>query len=324
MNWKRMFACAATLACSLSILLLPVQAAQTNDIGSGAGVGGSSIGSGAHHSGYLVLNEQELTIEIPTGESSVTEYLYVSYAEDDYNYVHWSSSDTHVATVDNGAVTAWGQGTAIITAWTDTGATATCEVTVLNQKSSQLNRSYVYLSIEYNNPQPRYQLYLKSSDNGYDSVYQWRSSNPNVATVDRNGVVTAVSEGNATIYARTVRGMTLSCKIVVENNIGRITLSDSRLYLESMGAKGVLTASVAVADSSLIPITWTSSNPAVAVVDPAGIVMAVSEGEAIITATTPEGRSDTCKVYTGALATQKRKEAERFFGLGGLFQDIFE
>ena len=43
----------------------------------------------------------------------------------------WKSSDTKVATVDNGLVTAVAEGTATITVTTaDGGKTATCEVTV--------------------------------------------------------------------------------------------------------------------------------------------------------------------------------------------------
>lgn len=45
--------------------------------------------------------------------------------------VSWTSSDTSVATVSNGVVTAEGAGTATITVTTiDGGRTASCEVTV--------------------------------------------------------------------------------------------------------------------------------------------------------------------------------------------------
>lgn len=316
MNWKRILTGAAALACCLNLLPALGASALQPDL---AEVQQLEM----ENSGYLALSQSELVIEIPSDESSVTEYLSIAYAEDNYNWVQWSSSDTHVVTVDNGAVTAWGQGSAVVTAWTDTGASGSCEVTVLKQKSSRLNRSLVELSIEYNVPQPRYQLYLQT-DGGYDSIYQWRSNNPNVATVDRNGVVTGLSEGNATIYASTVRGTTLSCKVIVENDVGRVTLNEYRLYLESMGAQGVLVPTIAVEDPSQVGVTWTSNNPAVATVDAGGVVTAVGEGEAVITATTSLGTSESCKVYTGALGTQKRKEAESFFGLGGLFQDLFD
>ena len=145
-----------------------------------------------------------------------------------------------------------------------------------------------------------------------------------VASVDRNGVVTAYAEGVTNIYANTVRGATLTCTVTVVNNIGKVTLNESRVYLTSIGGQCALTADVAVDDPAAVSITWTSSNPAAATVDANGVVTAVGDGDATITATASTGRSDTCRVYTGTVGAQKQQEAESFFGLGGLFQDLFE
>ena len=274
--------------------------------------------------GYLILDTDELDLEIPTGMGYTTGYIGVLYVEDPYSTITWSSSNTSVATVSsNGTVTGWSSGSAIITARTNTGSVGRCLVTVSNEKRSRLNTSYLYMDIEYNNLQPRAQLYLKDAS-VYDGVYQWRSSNSSVATVDRNGVVTAYQEGVATIYASTYRGDTLSCTVTVQNNVGRVTLSENRVYLENIGGQAALTAKVAVADPSSVRITWVSSNPAAVTVDANGIVTAVGQGEATITATASTGRSDSCKVYTGSLATQKKQEADSFLGLGGLLMDLFD
>lgn len=276
------------------------------------------------NSGYLILDADELEIEIPSGRSTASCPLYVEYSEDWYSSISWSSSNVSVATVDyNGVVTAWSSGSAIITARTDTGCVGRCLVTVIKEKNGRLNESYLYMDIEYNNRNPRKQLYLTDAEY-FDGVYQWRSTNPGVASVDRNGIVTANSEGVATIYANTYKGNTLSCTVTVQNNIGRVTLNKSRMYLEGIGGQEVLNARVAVENPAAVAITWTSSNPAVATVDANGVVTAVSEGQAVITANASTGRSDTCKVYTGALATQKKQEADSFFGLGELFMDLFE
>ena len=274
--------------------------------------------------GYITLDQEQMYLTIPSGSSSTSKYLNVLYVEDYYSRITWTSSNTSVATVDgNGRVTGWSQGSAIITARSDSGATGNCMVYVTKDQSSELNTSFLSLDIEYNNPQPRSQLYL-ADRNGLDGVSQWRSSNPSVVSVDRNGTVTAYQEGIATIYATTYRSGTLTCTVTVQNNIGRVTLNEHRMYLESIGASGALRASVAVANPSSVPITWTSSNPAAAVVDSNGNVTAVGDGQATITATTPEGRSDSCKVYTGSVGVQKKQEASQFFGLGGFFQELFD
>ena len=173
--------------------------------------------------GYIRLDQDELYLTIQPGSSSTSQYLKVLYVEDQSSRITWTSSNASVATVDgNGCVTGWSQGTAIITARSAGGSVGSCIVYV--DEASQLNTSVLSMEIEYNNPQPRSQLYLKSR-NGYDDVLQWRSSNPAVVSVDRNGNLTAYQEGVATIYATTYYSGTLSCTVTVQNNIGRVKLA---------------------------------------------------------------------------------------------------
>ena len=141
-------------------------------------------------------------------------------------------------------------------------------------------------------------------------MYQWYSTNPAVATVDRNGLVTAQQPGKATIVANTYT-TTLRCDVTVVSNVGRVTLNKERLYLEGIGGTAALKATVAAENGSAVPITWTSSNPAAATVDSFGLVTAVGDGEALITATTPDGHSACCSVYAGAqVAIQEQIEAD--------------
>ena len=95
------------------------------------------------------------------------------------------------------------------------------------------------------------------------------------------------------------------------SNVGRVTLNKERLYLEGIGGTAALKATVAAENGSAVPITWTTSNPAAATVDPFGLVTAVGDGEALITATTPDGHSACCSVYAGAqVAIQEQIEAD--------------
>lgn len=174
---------------------------------------------------------------------------------------------------------------------------------------SRLSQSYLDMTIEYNDPHPVRQLYLSSVADG-DMVYQWYSTNPAVATVDRNGIVTAQKPGRATIVADTYT-KTLRCEVEVTSNIGKVTLNADELLLENIGGTAALRASVAVENGDTVPITWTTSNPAAATVDPFGLVTAVGDGEALITATTPDGHSACCNVYCGTqVAIQEQIEAD--------------
>lgn len=173
---------------------------------------------------------------------------------------------------------------------------------------SRLSQSYLDMTIEYNDPHPVRQLYLSSAAPD-DWVYQWYSTNPAVATVDRNGLVTAQKPGKTTIVANTYT-KTLRCEVEVTSNIGKVTLNADELLLENIGGTAALRASVAVENGDAVPITWTTSNPAAATVDPFGLVTAVGDGEALITATTPDGHSACCNVYCGTqVAIQEQIEA---------------
>ena len=181
---------------------------------------------------------------------------------------------------------------------------------------SRLSQSYLDMTIEYNDPHPVRQLYLSSVEDG-DMVYQWYSTNPAVATVDRNGIVTAQKPGKTTIVADTYT-KTLRCEVEVTSNIGKVTLNADELLLENIGGTAALRASVAVKNGDAVPITWTTSNPAAATVDPFGLVTAVGDGEALITATTPDGHSACCNVYCGTQVAvrQQIKANETKLALG--------
>lgn len=181
---------------------------------------------------------------------------------------------------------------------------------------SRLSQSYLDMTIEYNDPHPVRQLYLSSVADG-DMVYQWYSTNPAVATVDRNGLVTAQKPGKTTIVANTYT-TTLRCDVTVVSNVGRVTLNQERLYLENIGGTAALRASVAVKNGDAVPITWTTSNPAAATVDPFGLVTAVGDGKTVITAVTPDGHSASCPVYCGTQVAvrQQIKANETKLALG--------
>ena len=74
------------------------------------------------------LNKTSLTLDVNESET-LTATITPSNATD--KSVTWESSDTNIATVENGKVTATGEGTATITVTTEDGdKTATCTVTV--------------------------------------------------------------------------------------------------------------------------------------------------------------------------------------------------
>ena len=128
----------------------------------------------------------------------------------------WKSSDTNIATVKDGEVTAIKDGTATITATLPNGEKAECVVNVstkvINVLMVQINISSVTLNV--NDTTQLTATVLPS--NATNKTITWSSSNTNIVTVDKNGKVTAKAKGSAKIYARSANGVVDDCAIIVK------------------------------------------------------------------------------------------------------------
>ena len=185
---------------------------------------------------------------------------------------------------------------------------------------SELELTELEMTQTWQNPNPRRQLALKSVSRAGCSVYRWSSSAPAVASVDASGLVTALAPGKAVINAYTTQGETLICAVTVTSEIGKVTLDADILLLHSVGGQHDLIPTVAVQEPSAVALQWTSSDPSVAVVDASGTVTAVTDGKAVVTVRTPEGRSADCTVYVGQAAADYKKRDSQLTraALGGM------
>ncbi len=152
-----------------------------------------------------------------------------------YPEVVWSSSNTAVATVADGKVTALKPGTAKITAEAD-GVKAVCNLTVKRYVSSvKLNaaRKTLYRG-------GTYQLRaMVSPTNASNKALSWTSSNRKVATVSSTGKVTARSKGTAVITAKAKdgSGKYSRCVITVKQRVTKIKLSKTVVKLKKKNSK---------------------------------------------------------------------------------------
>lgn len=147
------------------------------------------------------MEDITLTYEGQTAELAVEYEL----TKDQLKALTWESSDPKVAMVDDdGVVTAIANGTAVITA-TLGDYTATCIVRCVNVTGNRgVNNSeseYVinYKDVTLSRKGEYFQLTLKSILGNEVPKFTWSSDDPDVATVDSKGVVTAVSNGTAYI-----------------------------------------------------------------------------------------------------------------------------
>lgn len=204
----------------------------------------------------------------------------------------WSvADDTIVSVAENGIVTALKEGTTTITATVD-GEVLTCTVTVTAKYLYTLDRTKV--SVEEGKTQQLYILVAPDLEEG-DTMpeFTWASDDDDIATVDDDGLVTAVAPGTANITA-TAGSVELTCEVTVTAIEYEYTLSETSLTIDQGEKSEALT--VTVTPEKELNITWSTSNDKVATVDQSGVVTGVGGGTAIITAAV-DGQELNCTVY---------------------------
>ena len=115
----------------------------------------------------------------------------------------------------------------------------------------------------------------------------WLSSNPDVASVDDEGNVTANSKGKTEIAAFVSPDKKALCEVTVIPKATSIKINKTLTTLErgtTIGLKVIITPSDARND-----VTWQSDDPSIAIVDDQGIVTGISVGTTLIKATTNDG-----------------------------------
>ena len=118
----------------------------------------------------------------------------------------------------------------------------------------------------------------------------WTSSDEKVATVDKDGKVTAVANGTATITATSADGKhSATAVITVKIAPEKLTLTAENKTLTKVGETLQITAKIEP-DNAYDKLIWKSSDERVATVDVDGKVTAAGNGKAIITATTEDGK----------------------------------
>ncbi len=189
----------------------------------------------------------------------------------------WSSSNNAVATVTAaGLVTAVSAGTCNII-YTITGG---CGGTVSAQSSLTINPNASITSVT--GPSP---LCISGSGtfsaNGVvagGGTGTWSSSNPSVATVNSSGLVTGVSAGTCNI----IYAISGGCGSTVSAQQS-VTISPNATVATVTGISPLCIGGTTTYSANGVVLSggtgaWSSSNPAVAVVNAAGQVVAVSAG----------------------------------------------
>ena len=145
--------------------------------------------------------------------------------------------------------------------------------------------------------------------NATDTGVIWKSSNPEVATINY-GTVTAKSNGTTVITVTTYDGdFVASSTVTVGDGSTPSTVAVSSVSLDKttaslkVGDSTTLTATINPSNATNKNVTWKTSNGNVATVSN-GKITAVGEGSAVITVTTEDGnKTATCSVTVKKVST---------------------
>jgi len=243
------------------------------------------------HVDAVSIEPELVTLQLGVGDTHADLVPVITPERATDKSVTWKSSNTKVAEVDeNGRVTAKGAGYATIQVRTvDSDKTANCRVEILAAPvpSTSVTLDPTSLSLYVDETATVKATVLP--ENTTDKTVTWSSSDPKVATVSKDGVVTAVKVGTATICAVSADGSHANCNVEVKSKISGLDLkvSETTLYV---GQSTTMSATVTPAGAS--EVVWEVSDNSKATLKANGYnctLTAVSGGEVVVTVRTPKG-----------------------------------
>ena len=196
----------------------------------------------------------------------------------------FATGNKKICTVDaKGNVKGVAAGTAQIVVTAADGRQAECTVTVVKAPSKIVLSQTKHTLGTGDIFQLSYTIPADTS-----ATITWATSNKKVATVDANGLVTAVGAGKATITAKTHNGKKATCKLTVKKSPSWIKAADAEVRL-GVGQK--LEDAFQWESGTYTQLSCATTNDQVAWAENDGTLIAAGVGEATVTATTHNGHS---------------------------------
>ncbi len=252
----------------------------------------------------LVVNEGEptepavsapqavaLTARKATAQMNVGEALQITVNAGEAGT--FTSKSAKLATVDaSGLVTALAKGTAKIEFKPEGGKKRTLRVKIADPYeptgvSIRQGRSVTL------NVGDALQLNAALAPETARTALTWKSGKAKVATVDADGVVTALGEGKAKITVATAnkKKATIAVTVVNPYKPTGVSICQGKALTLKVGESVQLDAALAPETARTV-LTWKSGKTKVATVDASGCVTAIAGGTAKITVTTDNRKSD--------------------------------
>ena len=216
------------------------------------------------------------------GENFNLKVIYNPEDTDASKTITWSSTDTSVAKVENGKVTAVGIGETTITATSSNGKKAECKVKVVNPLVSISIKDST--SIQYGQTEKLVVTY-NPEDTTDDKTITWESSDKNIAEISADGTITAKNVGTATITAKTTTGKTANCVVtVLPVELNSISIKEQNVTLNKNENKNLTVTYNPENTTDDKTVTWEVVDTNIVTIDETGKITPVNEGTTTITA----------------------------------------
>lgn len=258
-------------------------------------------GSGAKGNITISVIQPVTGLRISPAEIRVTTGRYtqakvtVQPADASDKSVTWTSSDERIATVVNGRVTGQKAGTCMVTCASKTNPEITASATVIvsqlvtrieftNQKDELSFRTGEKLQLQWE----------VLPDDATDTAVTFKSAHPKIATVDSNGMLTAISRGTATIYAtaQDASKRQAAVRVTVIQPVTGVEMQNP-LYYVQLGWSGNVRAIVQPRNANNQRVYWSSEDEDIATIrsngTSTGHVQGNRRGRTTITACTEDG-----------------------------------
>lgn len=233
--------------------------------------------------------------------------------------VTWSASSISATIDQNGVLTPLGNGTVTVTATANDGSEVTATRTVT------MNNQYVeVLVMNAYSTRPRSDVSTITEDHGTlqmtvsyypsdatDPMFTWVSTKPSIATVDQNGLVTAVSNGKTTIRTTSVDGPQDTHEVWVfyqaagPVSVSSIELTPETAAINERGGTLAITATILPENAVETDISWQVIGSG-ASISQDGVVTGIDKGEVQVRASTLDiyGRTIYSPLSTITLTNQ--------------------
>ena len=209
--------------------------------------------------------------------------------------VVWSSSNSSVATVSStGVVTAVDAGNAVIYVKSaDQHYVKKLYVRVyLDAAGIYLDQNSVNMPV---NSESHLSYYIHTTTSGIvgDNIAQasgvtWSSSNPSVASISQEGVISSYEVGETKITVQDSSGAKDTCVVTVASKVNKITFEKDRVVL-GIGASEKLKYTLSPADALEFEGVWASSDDDIVTVNSDGEITGISIGTAAVSLVALDG-----------------------------------